>query len=145
MFKWNSWCLVWIRVKMGKDVGQNLQSKSRSKNRRNWLTQLQKEGPFLKLRFDVCLCERSFSQLLSGRYSLLRTFLLPREGNTPCLIHPVVCLFRANTGPFCIHEIKSPQLFLLSASLMSFNSQLRGGFLHETKPPGICDLTQWAK
>lgn len=79
---------------------------------------------FLKLCFDVCLCERSVPQLLSGHYASLRTFLLPREGNTPCLIHPVVCLFCANSRPFCIRQVKSPQLFLFSASLMSFNSQL---------------------
>lgn len=35
--------------KGGKDVGQNLQSKSHSKNRRKWVTQLWKEGHFLKL------------------------------------------------------------------------------------------------
>lgn len=106
---------MWIQVKMGKDVGQNLQSKSHSKNRRKWVTQLRKEGPFLKLSFDVCLCERRFFRLLSGHYSVGRTFLLPREGSAPCLIHSVVCLFLANSCLLCIHQIKSPQLFFSSA------------------------------
>lgn len=33
ILKLNRRCLVWIRVQIGKDVGQNLQSKSHSKNR----------------------------------------------------------------------------------------------------------------
>lgn len=136
-FKLNRRCLVWIQVKMGKDVGQNLQSKSHSKNRRNWVTQLQKEGPFLKLSFDVCLCERRFFQLLLGHYSVRRTFLLPGEGNTPCLIHSALCLSLANSCPLRIHQ-KFPQLFFFWAiSDVLQLSAACGVFLRETVPLGI--------
>lgn len=57
ILKLNRRCLVWIRVQIGKDVGQNLQSKSHSKNRSYWVMQLPKEGPFPKLCFEVCLFE----------------------------------------------------------------------------------------
>lgn len=85
MFKLNSWCLVWIQVKMGKNVGQNLQSKSHSQNRRKRVTQLQKEGACMKLSFDVCLCERCFFPFLLGHYSVGKDFTLPkgREHNMP--------------------------------------------------------------
>lgn len=43
--KLNWRCWMWIQAQNGKDVGQNLQSKSLSKNRCYWVTQLLKEGP----------------------------------------------------------------------------------------------------
>lgn len=55
--KLNWRCWMWIQAQNGKDVGQNLQSKSHSKNRCYWVTQLPKEGPFLEVCFEACLLE----------------------------------------------------------------------------------------
>lgn len=97
---------MWVKICNLNHIPKIGGSESRSCGRRDL---------FWNFPFDVCLCERRFFHLLSGHYSVPRTFLLPREGNTPCLIHSAVCLFLANSCPLRIHQIKSPQLFFFSA------------------------------
>lgn len=97
---------MWVKICNLNHIPKIGGSESRSCGRRDL---------FWNFPFDVCLCERRFFHLLSGHYSVPRTFLLPREGNTPCLIHSAVCLFLANSCPLRIHQIESPQLFFFSA------------------------------
>lgn len=119
---------------MGKNVGQNLQSKSHSKNRSNWVMQLQKEGPSLKLYFDVCLCERCFFQFLSGHYSVGKDFTFPkgREHNMP---YSSCSLSLANFCPLGIHQILFPSTVIL------FRSFRCPSFLREPVPLGIYEWT----
>lgn len=92
VFKLNSWCLLLKRVQIGEDVGQNLQSKSHSKNRSNWVTQLLKEGPLSETSL-WCLFVWALPLFVTiGSLFIFKDFS-PARGRkqTPCLIRSVVC------------------------------------------------------
>lgn len=110
---------------MGRDVGQNLQSKSSSKNRRDWVIERQKEGPFLELSFDVCLYECCYFRLLSGHYSVRGTFPLPRKGSAHALFIPCFrCLFLVNLFPLNIHQLRHRGSYLKLSPLSSLSFRL---------------------
>lgn len=108
ILKLNQRCLVWIQVQIGKDVGQNLQSKSHSKNRNYWVMQLPKEGPFPKLALkSVC------TSAASNRWVIIHSeWLFSCQGkggkkNPLCFIHSVVCLARFTFAKYLSCEIPS--------------------------------------
>lgn len=94
---------------------------------------------------SVCVSASPFT-LLSGHYSLPRTFLLPREGNSPCLIHSAVCLFLANSCPLCIHQVNPSAAFSFQLFPTSFNSQAHVVFFsYASVPLRICNISLWVR
>ena len=98
---------------MEKDVGQNLQSKSHSRNRGKWVTQLQKEGPLLKLHFHVFAVWTLLLELSVGSLIRLKDVSLAKGEEHSALF---ILYFVSFSGKFRSASIKQNLISCFSLS-----------------------------
>lgn len=120
---------------MGEDVGQNLQSKSRSKNSES--LSCEKEGHFLKFPLmSICVSAASstYCRVIIHFQGL---FSRQGKGNTRCLIHFCgLSLFLSALSP----SNSIPSAVSLSCYVLQLSAAC-GVFYHEPVPLGVCDIS----